>query len=1043
MVNGTRVGSWVLCACVVLLQGRLAFAQSLAAPWISQDIGVVGLTGSASSASGVFTVRGAGADIWGTADGFQGVLQPVTGDAQIVVRVNSMQNTNTFAKAGVMLRATTGANAAHVILDVRPNGSIEFMTRPTTGAATTYLSGGTQIPPAWLKLTRAGTLVTGFVSADGTTWTPVGSTTLSVSDPSVLGMVVTSHNSTQLNTASFDHVSVTTNVQPPWVSQDIGIVGLTGSASSTNGVLTVRGAGADIWGANDAFRSVLQPITSDGQIVVRVYSLQDTNTFAKAGVMLRSTTAAGAGDVILDVRPNGSLEFMTRASTGAATSYLSGGTQATPTWLKLTRIGMSVTGYVSADGAGWTQVGTTSLPAGPAFLGLAVTSHDATKLTTAVFDNLSAVAFAPVVSTPFNGTPMAIPGYIVTENFDNGGEGVGYHDSTPGNSGGQYRATDVDIQPALRGGFDIGWIADGEWLAYSVNVATAGTYQLQFNVASPSASGKMHATFGGTATGTVAIPNTGSWQSWSTVSLTADLVAGPQLMTLVFDTGGFNLAGVTTAAAAPPPATPQPPAPKPPTQQPPAQQPPTQQPPAQQPPAQPAPSPVPTTYSAPTDRIPRPKPALPTIGGAGSIFTDPAFGSKILRVTDANTRPASTGVSFRTPSAGPQIAWDMASKYFYVTSTDGTILVYSFDASTMTATRVPGPSDGGLELNFYVEPQFSSTKPGVIYGISGVGNLRTVYQYDLSAGTYTSVLNLDTVVSGVSGYVGAMMTGGTPTEYLMTFFGGGSQDQHYLLLWAPLGNLGARKVINTLTSTINGVATNIPLNFKLHAATIDRSGRYVFLHPTAVDLTAPRNASQAYIWDTSTDVITAITSGGADGGPAALPGGHGAPGFGVGVNHDCCTSSAWDGAQWQFRSLATPLITRDMINPILTPKEVYLSDHATWANAQPNVLVPIISATYRYAASQNTAPWRAWDDEIIAIETDGAASGMVWRFAHHRSDIGSDSNEDNPYFWYEPRPSVSPDGRWVIFTSNWEKTLGTDVRDGGTARQDVFLLRLD
>jgi len=161
------------------------------------------------------------------------------------------------------------------------------------------------------------------------------------------------------------------------------------------------------------------------------------------------------------------------------------------------------------------------------------------------------------------------------------------------------------------------------------------------------------------------------------------------------------------------------------------------------------------------------------------------------------------------------------------------------------------------------------------------------------------------------------------------------------------------------------------------------------------------------------------------------------------VNHDCCTSSAWDGAQWQFRSLATPLVTRDMINPILTPKEVYLSDHATWANAQPDVLVPIISATYRYAASQNTTPWRAWDDEIIAIETDGAPSGTVWRFAHHRSDIGSDSNEDNPYFWYEPRPSVSPDGRWVIFTSNWEKTLGTDVRDGGTARQDVFLLRLD
>jgi hypothetical protein len=1006
-----------------MLLARLAPAQSLPAPWTSQDVGTVGLGGSASYASGVVTVRGAGADIWGTADGFQSVLQPVTGDAQIVVRVASMQNTNTFAKAGVMLRATTAANSAHVILDVRPNGSIEFMTRPTTGAATTYLSGGTQIPPAWLKLTRAGTLVSGFVSADGTTWTPVGSTTLNVSDPALLGMVVTSHDSTQLNTASFDSVSVTTNVQPPWVSQDIGVVGVAGSASSTNGVLTVRGAGADIWGTADAFCSVLQPITGDAQIVVRVYSLQDTNTFAKAGVMLRSSSAAGAGDVILDVRPNGSLEFMTRPSTGGATSYLGGGTQATPAWLKLTRIGMSVTGYVSADGAAWTQVGTTNLPSGPAFLGLAVTSHDPTKLTTAVFDNLSAVAFAPVVSTPFNGTPMAIPGTVVTENFDNGGEGVGYHDTTPGNSGGQYRATDVDIESASRGGFDIGWIADGEWLAYSVNVATAGTYQLQFNVASPYASGSMHASFGGTATGTAAIPNTGSWQSWTTVSLTANLVAGPQVMTLVFDTGGFNLAGMT-ATLDPPPVTP---------------------PPVTPPPVTPPPSlsPVPTSYNSTTDRIPRPKPALPTIGGAGSIFTDPAFGSKILRVTDANTRPASQGISFRTPSASSQIAWDMASKYFYVTSTDGTILVYSFDASTMTATRVPGSGDGGLQLNFYVEPQFSSSKASVLYGISGVGNLRTIYQYDLSAGTYTPVLDLDTVVSGLSGYVGDIMTGGTPTENLMTFFGGGSQDQHYLLLWSPIGNLGARKVINTLTSTINGVATTIPLNFKLHAAVIDRSGRYVFLYPTAVDLAAPRYASQAYVWDTSTDIVTAITSGGADGGPAALPGGHGAPGFGVSVNHDCCTSSAWDAAQWQFRSLATPLITRDMINPILTPQEVYLSDHATWANAQPDVLVPIISATYRFAASQNTTPWRAWDDEIIAIETDGASSSNVWRFAHHRSNIGSDSNPDNQYFWYEPRPSVSPDGRWVIFTSNWEKTLGTDVRDGGTARQDVFLLRLD
>src|SRR5262249_40516929 len=146
---------------------------------------------------------------------------------------------------------------------------------------------------------------------------------------------------------------------------------------------------------------------------------------------------------------------------------------------------------------------------------------------------------------------------------------------------------------------------------------------------------------------------------------------GPQMMKLVFDSGNFNLAAMTVlnppAPLAPALPAPAPPAPQPPVSQPPVSQPPVSQPPVSQPVTQPpvsqppASSPVPTSYTSPSDRITRPKPALPAIGGAGSIFTDPAFGSKLLRVTDANTRPSSTGVSFRTPSAGPQIAWDMAS----------------------------------------------------------------------------------------------------------------------------------------------------------------------------------------------------------------------------------------------------------------------------------------------------------------------------------------------------------------------------------------------
>jgi regulation of enolase protein 1 (concanavalin A-like superfamily) len=157
----------------------------------------------------VFSLAGSGADIWGTSDAFQFLSQPIGGDTQIVARIASLQNTNTYAKAGLMLRETASAGAAQVILDVRPNGAVEFMSRPASGAATTFLAGGTQAAPAWLKLTRSGTSVSGWVSANGTAWTLIGSTSVAMANNALVGLAVTSHDVTQLNTATFDGVSVT------------------------------------------------------------------------------------------------------------------------------------------------------------------------------------------------------------------------------------------------------------------------------------------------------------------------------------------------------------------------------------------------------------------------------------------------------------------------------------------------------------------------------------------------------------------------------------------------------------------------------------------------------------------------------------------------------------------------------------------------------------------------------------------------------------------------------------------------------------------
>ena len=155
-------------------------------------------------------------------------------------------------------------------------------------------------------------------------------------------------------------------------------------------------------------------------------------------------------------------------------------------------------------------------------------------------------------SGPFSGSPSAVPGTIEAENFDNGGEGVAYHDTTGGNTGGQYRNTDVDIESSSEGGYDVGWIAAGEWLNYTVAVANAGAYTVQVRVASPGGAA-MHVGFN-TASNVwvpVSIPATGGWQNWTTVSMTVTLSAGVQQMTLRADTSGFNLNYVTVAAVAP------------------------------------------------------------------------------------------------------------------------------------------------------------------------------------------------------------------------------------------------------------------------------------------------------------------------------------------------------------------------------------------------------------------------------------------------------------------------------------------------------------
>lgn len=145
-------------------------------------------------------------------------------------------------------------------------------------------------------------------------------------------------------------------------------------------------------------------------------------------------------------------------------------------------------------------------------------------------------------ATPYSGTPIALPGRIEAENYDKGGEGVAYRDTTSGNSGGAYRSDDVDIRTTTdaNGSYNLKSVRASEWLKYSVNIASAGTYSLQLRAASSGPGGTVHVAVDGTdVTGPIALPDTGGWDTWQTVTKSGvTLPAGAHVLTLVMDANG-------------------------------------------------------------------------------------------------------------------------------------------------------------------------------------------------------------------------------------------------------------------------------------------------------------------------------------------------------------------------------------------------------------------------------------------------------------------------------------------------------------------------
>jgi hypothetical protein len=757
------------------------------------DIGAPAIAGSASLSGTVYTVKASGADIYGNSDQFHYVYKQLNGDGQIIARVTAVQNTNLRAKAGIMFRDSLAANAKFADIVIAPDRTTSFQFRTTTGQGVSGANAANSPAPYWLKLVRVGNTITGYNSPDGTNWTQVGTTTFTLATNAYVGLALTSHDNTQLNTSTFDNVSVTAGTTPTnnapqvvnpasaspnpvtgtstnlsvlgsddggeagltytwsatalpagataptfgangtnaaknttavfiqsgtytltvvisdgvkttsssvdvkllsggssapivitpagasaapvtgkstglsvmggnqngeqsltytWsttgtppasvsfsangtnaaknttatftragtynfqvlisngtqsttstvtvvVSQtltslslspagsmqvkqgtaqqftpiardqfgqtnanpgtitwsisssgeggtitgsglytapttgtptdvvharlgtfdatatvtvttsgptqtgiftgggDIGSPSIGGSDSLSGSTYTLKASGADIYGTSDQFHYVYKQLTGDGQIIARVIGMQNTNARAKAGIMMRDSLAANARFADIVITPDKTTGFQYRTTTGQGTAGASATNTAAPYWVKLVRVGNTITGFNSPDGANWSQVGIITLSLSSTYyVGLALTSHDNTQLNTATFDNVSVTAGSAGAPLALTGTVFgaaAANSSVSAEKLFDGNMATYYQSASPGQAswagldlGTQRTITEITFAP--RSGFasQMVW---GNFEASNTPDFSSGVVNLHTIKTTPSSSG--------------------------------------------------------------------------------------------------------------------------------------------------------------------------------------------------------------------------------------------------------------------------------------------------------------------------------------------------------------------------------------------------------------------------------------------------------------------------------------------------------------------------------------------------------------------------
>jgi len=426
---------------------------------------------------------------------------------------------------------------------------------------------------------------------------------------------------------------------------------------------------------------------------------------------------------------------------------------------------------------------------------------------------------------------------------------------------------------------------------------------------------------------------------------------------------------------------------------------------------------APTTYSAYSGTDAKQIPHAPSLGPANSIIRDPTFGSRILRVTDAHTHG---GDSLIPEYAGFFRTWNADSTALKLHGPHGTSFWLEFHASSFKV------GDGSARptlhpLSFNVKWEWSAVDPDIIYFINGnqLAKYNKATHVVTYLGPHQSVpLAYHVLVVGADAWICAAA-------------GSAGQNTYTQIYCLNPNDPSQHKFIDILKKTINGIAQHDPhwptsaagQTIGIHAMYGSAAGAWLdvgFVHHSwGVNGDSVFNLS-TNTWSLMTNA-NMYSSGHSSIGAKFVNGCGSINGMYSGGACLRDPSNLMDATQYTF-----------IMQPPSTATGWHDGEHSSWFNASTNPEAPVLFSRYNISTPPSPVPWYG---EIIAAATDG--SNTVWRFAHNHNGglVGSYTGQSFA--------QISNDGRWALFSSPWDGTLGPSSGDFDyPTRLDTFIVEL-